>query len=1138
MTKHEDHVERKDRASRRGIVPGFGFLAAVLMASGLAVAADSPVSFAFPTLDEIDLTDRDFRAVGPRDTVRLGDQAIRQAPRVSSGMDARQEAGRHGAVESRPQRASLVIVNDDWVGLPNGTPVFFNDPGFPVLLWAAGTIGTDAFATIQDAVDAVDDGGEIRVAAGFYPETFTAAVPNRGLTIVQKQVRLLGPNFNNSPNDATPRNAEAVIVPGPSGLQGGPIPVVGFYGGNSSGSEILGFTIDGDNPGINTGFVVNGADFDASIGLLMFQTDQNTIANNIVRNVDRYGISGFWNGPVGGEFAGVGSTITQNLADNIVDPAVVGLGISYLVANNYYADILDNATGAVRTGIQTNNHRDPADRTYTIDANFVTVSHFGIYHNLQIDGPYGSASPFEITNNTVLAQPQPFATLLGTDLPWEGIRIESITGATPVLVDGNFVDGDVGLLVGIDGRYTLGVYGVRVRNPFLDSNDVTISNNTILNAQWGIANQANGVLTVVDNPVIAGHTIAAIADLSAGIDTANNGIAGSAIGILAAGGTVTGFQNSIADGDFGVVVSGAGIVDLCENTFDNLTTWNIDVEAGADPTAQTIRGNTFDGTGDGVRNQNPDPLDARGNYWGSPLGPNTMASNTTSGNVVFLPWQLLPGSPAIECPEDLTVECDDITGATVILPAFNIADTCDGTVDDVVATYEIPDLGLSGLDELTPVLFPIGITEVQLVATDPNGPPAICTFFVEVTDDAIPPARFVSIPNQDGFLRESSPGFGIANFASTTQTTARVGDDAQNREHRAFFGFDTSSLPPDRIVTSARLRLSVANTFGDPSALGELVTDMAVPSFGAPPLALTDYAEPATIPAANLLTPLPPKGALTLYIELGAAALAELETADAVQFRIAFDTGSNSDARSDGYLFFTAENGPTNPYSPELIVEYDIDLCEGCGEQGIDSGNAAANVVDVFRSNGAQDGFVTESEEDSDVGLTANSFSNTLLVGDTAQRKQQIGILSFNTAAIPADAFIVDAQISMTVFSVSNQPETLGNLVVDMRCPNKGSFYGTSVNLEPADFQSFSFLEEVATLTPVAGVSFGDVVSGSLDAAGRRAINRDGVTQFKVRFQLDDNNDERADWIGFYTGSTANAASQRPTLTVTWRPAP
>ena len=52
-----------------------------------------------------------------------------------------------------------------------------------------------------------------------------------------------------------------------------------------------------------------------------------------------------------------------------------------------------------------------------------------------------------------------------------------------------------------------------------------------------------------------------------------------------------------------------------------------------------------------------------------------------------------------------------------------------------------------------------------------------------------------------------------------------------------------------------------------------------------------------------------------------------------------------------------------------------------------------------------------------------------------------------------------------------------------------------------------------------------------LDSAAFPYINLYGITQFRLRFQLDDNNDRRIDYIRFYSGNTNNIAD-RPQLVI------
>ncbi|MCR4397353.1 MAG: S-layer homology domain-containing protein [Firmicutes bacterium] len=68
----------------------------------------------------------------------------------------------------------VVVVDDAWLGLANKTPVEVDGTDYYV--------GVNAFGSIQDAVEAVDDGGTVNVAPGEYAET-VAIEDKNGVTV-------------------------------------------------------------------------------------------------------------------------------------------------------------------------------------------------------------------------------------------------------------------------------------------------------------------------------------------------------------------------------------------------------------------------------------------------------------------------------------------------------------------------------------------------------------------------------------------------------------------------------------------------------------------------------------------------------------------------------------------------------------------------------------------------------------------------------------------------------------------------------------------------------------------------------------------------------------------------------------------
>jgi len=178
------------------------------------------------------------------------------------------------------------------------------------------------------------------------------------------------------------------------------------------------------------------------------------------------------------------------------------------------------------------------------------------------------------------------------------------------------------------------------------------------------------------------------------------------------------------------------------------------------------------------------------------------------------------------------------------------------------------------------------------------------------------------------------------------------------------------------------------------------------------------------------------------------------------------------------------------------------------------------------RSSGTYDGHILESGELTNAGGTLDSTSTTFNLGDGAQDKQYRAVLSFNTASLPDDAVItkVTLKIRKQTRVGGNPFSLLGGLRVDVRKP----YFGAGPGLVITDFQAAADRSAVGTFgtTPVAYW-----YSAVLNAQGRATVNKTGITQFRLRFFTDDNNDGSADYMKFYSGNYATASS-RPTLVI------
>jgi glycosidase len=184
----------------------------------------------------------------------------------------------------------------------------------------------------------------------------------------------------------------------------------------------------------------------------------------------------------------------------------------------------------------------------------------------------------------------------------------------------------------------------------------------------------------------------------------------------------------------------------------------------------------------------------------------------------------------------------------------------------------------------------------------------------------------------------------------------------------------------------------------------------------------------------------------------------------------------------------------------------------------------------TFTSVGADDGYILESTETSGVGGTLSSTGTTLRAGDDSSNRQYRSVMSFDTSPLPDTATILAAQLRAQRSSLTGASpfSTHGTLWADVIT----GAYGGSNALAITDFEAASTATGVAGLSSVsANLQWS---SGYLNSTGRGALNKTGRTQFKLRFNLDDDNDFISDYMSFYSGDAATA--NRPVLAVAYLP--
>jgi alpha-tubulin suppressor-like RCC1 family protein len=179
-----------------------------------------------------------------------------------------------------------------------------------------------------------------------------------------------------------------------------------------------------------------------------------------------------------------------------------------------------------------------------------------------------------------------------------------------------------------------------------------------------------------------------------------------------------------------------------------------------------------------------------------------------------------------------------------------------------------------------------------------------------------------------------------------------------------------------------------------------------------------------------------------------------------------------------------------------------------------------------YRSTGSQDGWLLESSETSNAGGTMNSAATVFRLGDDAGNRQYRTILSFSTSGLPDSAVItkVTLKIKKQGLIGTNPFTTHGNIKVDVR---KGAIGGNNA-LQLTDFQAAASKNAAGTImnTPSSGW-----YPLTFNSSAFTYINLTGVTQFRLRFAIDDNNDHGADYLKFYSGNYSSV-SLHPLLVI------
>ena len=261
----------------------------------------------------------------------------------------------------------------------------------------------------------------------------------------------------------------------------------------------------------------------------------------------------------------------------------------------------------------------------------------------------------------------------------------------------------------------------------------------------------------------------------------------------------------------------------------------------------------------------------------------------------------------------------------------------NGAVLSVVSFHNDGDVRDAWLPERNIDLSPWHGQTVQLVfraETDSMSPTTFWVDDVRVTScpaasSVYSPPPFESSGAQDGHVFESSEnssvgGTAVANNSSLLgPATFQVGDNPSDAQIKGFVSFDTSSLPDNAILVSARLVLNRSSHLGtNPFAThGVCRVEIRTGSFDNNlSLVPADFQAAATGQPVSILSNPTVNGSFA-YATLSSQGLAAINRTGTTQIRISFEQGDDDDMAGDA-LFFIAGEGTTASLRPRLEVKY------------------------------------------------------------------------------------------------------------------------------------------------------------------------------------------------------------------------
>ena len=178
-----------------------------------------------------------------------------------------------------------------------------------------------------------------------------------------------------------------------------------------------------------------------------------------------------------------------------------------------------------------------------------------------------------------------------------------------------------------------------------------------------------------------------------------------------------------------------------------------------------------------------------------------------------------------------------------------------------------------------------------------------------------------SLAAEDGYVMEDQ-ALGRAPIADDVNLQLGEGD-SNERQIKAFLSFDTSDIPEDAIILSARIQLRRNNVIGQPEKLGSIHVDIASQTGFNNNWALESEDFSAFASSTNVTTISNLYSAEWLEAGIPESEFAALNRNGRSQFRLYFTLPNNGDNVEDRISFY-AGNEEDNSLHPQLIIDYEL----------------------------------------------------------------------------------------------------------------------------------------------------------------------------------------------------------------------